>query len=58
MNPQFMVFIETLTGEVLKVFTCSKSYQETLEIASIEADRIPDDNIRIWINPVNSLVSA
>jgi hypothetical protein len=52
MTPRFIIFVETVTGEIIKAFTWTRDAQSGVERARREAVEFNKVPVRVWAEPV------
>lgn len=52
-QPTFVIFVETVTGEVIRAFTWCRDELSGIERARREASEFGHDVIRVWAEPIS-----
>lgn len=53
MEPRFVIFVETITGEVIRAFTWCRDKASGIERAKRDAKEFGVTPVNIWAEPVN-----
>lgn len=51
-TPRFIIFVETLSGDVIKAFTWTRDANSGIRRAQYEADKFGVDVSRVWAEPI------
>lgn len=52
MNKRYLIFVETVTGEIIRAFTWTRDPQSGVERARREAVEFGFAPLRVWAEPV------
>lgn len=53
MEPQFVIFVETVTGEIIRAFTWCRDKASGIERAKRDAKELSVASVHVWAEPVN-----
>lgn len=53
MEPRFVIFVETITGEVIRAFTWCRDKASGIERAKRDAKEFGVTSVKIWAEPIN-----
>ena len=54
MEPRFVIFVETVTGDIIRAFTWCRDEMSGLARARLDARDFGVEAVRIWAEPVGS----
>jgi hypothetical protein len=52
MEPRFVIFVETVTGEIIRAFTWCRDAASGIDRARRDASEAGVTSVRIWADPV------
>jgi hypothetical protein len=52
MHPRFIIFVETVTGEIIRAFTWCQDEMSGIERARRDARDFGVETVRVWAEPV------
>jgi hypothetical protein len=52
MEPRFVIFVETVTGEIIRAFTWCRDEMSGIARAHVDARKFGVTPVRIWAEPV------
>jgi hypothetical protein len=52
MEPRFVIFVETVTGEIIRAFTWCRDEMSGIARARVDAREFGVTPVRIWAEPV------
>lgn len=58
MKPQFVIFVETNSGEIIEAFTWCRDRQSGVERARRDAKDFGHIPVKIWAEPIKKMVSV
>jgi hypothetical protein len=55
MEPRFIIFVETVTGDIIRAFTWCRDEMSGITRARIDAREFGVTPVRIWAEPVETV---
>jgi hypothetical protein len=52
MEPRFVIFVETVTGEIVRAFTWCRDEISGIERARRDAELFGANTVRVWAEPI------